>query len=99
MGPEFALTKLVRSLHQGAQIPRLHNRMARVRRDVQFGFGPGTMKVPRTRHRTHNVITSLNNQPGNMSNLPDIFNEVIVSRKEAIVHEVMTLDAGERFGE
>src|SRR3989442_11492858 len=39
-------SKLVRRLNQRAQVPWFHNRVTRVRRDVQLGFGPGAMQIP-----------------------------------------------------
>src|SRR4030095_16852971 len=57
--------KLVSCLDQGAEVPRFHDRMARVRCDVQFGLRPRAMQVPGARHRANNVIAALHNYARN----------------------------------
>src|SRR5438067_11564577 len=91
--------KPISRFDQRAQISRLHNRVAGVRRDAEFGFRPGAMQVPRARHRTHNVISTLDYDTRNVPNLSNVLKQIIVSRKETVVHEVVTLDAREGLGE
>src|ERR1051325_4690805 len=68
------LAKLVRRLDQRAQIARLRDRMAGVRRNVQLGFRPRAMQVPRARHRTDCIVATLDDHAGNVANLADVFN-------------------------
>src|SRR5262245_12470241 len=72
--------------------------MSGVRRNVEVGLGPRAMQVPRAFHRTDYVVASLNDDTWNVTYPADILEQIIVGRKEAIVHEVVTLDArkGER---
>src|SRR5438046_5672578 len=71
--------------------------MTSVRREVQFGFRPGTMQVPRARHRTDDIVAPLNDHTGDVANLADVLDQIILSREETVVHEVVTLDAREGF--
>src|SRR5882724_1962509 len=57
------------------------------------------MQVPGARHRADDVVTALDDHAGNVANLSDILDQIIVGRKEAVVHEVVTLDAGEGLRE
>src|SRR5437764_8547528 len=71
--------------------------MTRVRREVQFSFRPGTMQVPCARHRTDYIVAPLDNHAGDLANLADDLDQIILSREETVVHEVVTLDAREGF--
>src|SRR5437762_236673 len=73
--------------------------MARVRRDVKVCLRPGAMQVPGTRHRTDNVVTALNDDAGDVANLSDVLDQIIVRGKKAVIHEVVTLNAGEGLSE
>src|ERR1700674_5552224 len=64
----------------------------------QFGFRPGTMKVPSTPHRTHHIVAALDDYAGNLPDLLDILDQIIVGWKETIVHEVVAFDAREGEG-
>src|SRR2546425_7499892 len=86
-------SKSIRCFDQRTQIPRLHDRMARIGRDVKFRFRPRAMQIPRAGHRANNVVSALHNHAGYLTNLPDVFNQIILARKETVVREVMTLDA------
>ena len=57
------------------------------------------MQVPCVHKRTHHVVTSMNNHRRNVSNAIDVFDQVVVSLEETVVHEVVTLDSRdcERF--
>src|ERR1044072_2898617 len=70
--------------------------MARVRRDVQFGFGPGAMQVPRASYPTDHIIATLDDHSRDVPDLPDIVHQIVVTRKETVVHEVVALNTSER---
>src|SRR2546427_10552663 len=90
-------SKSIRCFDQRAQIPRLHDRMARVRCDVKLRLRPRAMQIPGARHRANNVVSPLHNHAGYLTNLPDVFNQIILARKETVVHEVMAFNARERL--
>src|SRR5205814_8692704 len=69
--------------------------MARIRRDVNFRFRLRAMQIPGARHWANNVVSPLHNHAGYVPNLPDVFNQIVIARKETVVHEVMAFDAGE----
>src|SRR5437762_1207387 len=91
--------ELIRGFDQDAQISRLHNRMSGVRRDMYFCFRPGAMQVPGTGHRADDVISSLNDHPRDMTDLADVFDQIVFGRKETVVHEVVTFNARKCFRE
>jgi len=70
--------------------------MTGVENDLESRFRPGAMQIPGIRHRTDNVVPTLHDHSRYVSHPTDVFNQVIVSLKEAIVHEVMTFDSRQR---
>src|SRR5258706_8508453 len=94
-----ASPKPIRRLDQRTGIPRLHDRVARVRRNQEFRFRPGTMQVPGTRHRTDHIVTPLHNHARNVTNLSYVLDQVILCREETILHEVMTFNPGKSQSE
>src|SRR5688572_31377431 len=46
-------------------------------------------------YRTDDVVTTMDNHAGNLSNAIDMFDQVVVSFKETVVHEVVTLNSRE----
>src|SRR5205085_7135770 len=66
---------------------------------MQLSLRPGSMQVPGTRHRTDDVVTALNDHPGNVADLPNVLDQIIVGRKETVVHEVVALNAREGLRE
>ena len=66
--------------------------MTGVENDLKSRFRPGAMQIPGIGHRTNNVVPTLHDHSRYVSNPTDVFNQVIVSLKEAIVHEVMAFD-------
>ena len=66
--------------------------MAGIRNDIELGFRPGAVKVPRARNWTNNVIAALHNYRRNVTNLVHILNQVIISFKEAVVHEIVAFN-------
>src|SRR6266702_1407720 len=91
--------ELIRSFDESAQISRLHNRMTGIWRYMYFCLRPGTMQVPGTGHRADHVISSLNDHPRNMTDLADVFDQIVFGWKETIVHEVVTFNARKCFRE
>src|ERR1700694_5093763 len=69
--------------------------MSGIRDDAQLGFQPGPVQAPGARHRAHNIVAALNDYTGNLPDLLDTLDQIILSREEAIVHEVVAFDAGE----
>src|SRR5260370_18018461 len=65
-----ASAKPIGRLNQRAQVAGFHDRVSGVRGDVQFGFRPGAMQVPRAIDRTDNILPPLHNHSANFSNLP-----------------------------
>src|SRR5258706_3818982 len=94
-----ASPKPIRRLDQRTGIPRLHDRVARVRRNQEFRFRPGTMQIPGTRHRTDDIVTPLHNHAGNVTNLSNVLDQVILCWEKAVVHEVMTFNPGKSQSE
>src|SRR6185437_681760 len=56
------------------------------------------MQLPCGLHGTHDVITALYDDRGNVADAMDIVDELIVGAQEAAVDEVVTFDARERLG-
>ena len=67
--------------------------------DLKLRFGPGSMQLPGAHHRTHDVIPTLDDYRRNVTNFTDIFNQIVVTLKERIVDEVVTLNKRQRQGE
>src|SRR5438132_6083371 len=72
--------------------------MSGIRDDAQLGFRPGPVQVPGARHRANNIVAALNDYAGNLPDLLDILDQIILCWEETIVHEVVAFDAceGER---
>src|SRR5262245_15158027 len=70
--------------------------MARIRNDYELRFGPGAMEFPRAHHRADHVVPPLNDHGGNVANIVDIFQQVIVGLEKRFFHEVMRFDARNR---
>src|SRR5712671_3238342 len=69
--------------------------MSGIRDDAELRFRPGTVQVPGTRHRAHNIVAALHDDAGNLPDLLDILRQIIVSWEETIVHEVVAFNARE----
>ena len=75
-----------------------------VSNDFEFRLRPRSMQIPGAHDGTHDVVTTMDDHAGNVSNAIDMFDQVVVSFKETVVHEVVTLDTCDckclvRFGE
>src|SRR5688572_19808329 len=70
--------------------------MARVRNDYKLRLRPGAMEIPRAHHRAYYVVPPLNYHGGNVTNLVDVFEQVILGLEKGVVYEVMRLDARKR---
>ena len=70
--------------------------MAGVGNDFESRFRPGAMQIPGIRQRTNNVVPALHDHSRYFSNPVDVFQQVIVSIEEAIVHEVVAFDSRQR---
>src|SRR5256885_14346849 len=69
--------------------------MSGIRDDAQLGFRPCAVQVPGAGHRAYNIIAALNDYAGNLVDLLDILDQIILGREETIVHEVVAFDARE----
>src|SRR5215467_14638447 len=58
--------------------------MSRIADDNKLRLRPSAMERPRAHHRTDYVVPPLNDHGGNMANLVDIFEQVIVGLEKRI---------------
>src|SRR5215831_4959924 len=72
--------------------------MARIANDNKLSLRPSAMEFPRAHHRADYVVPPLNDHGGDVANLVDIFEQVIVGLEKRIVYEVMRFDARKRNG-
>ena len=80
------------------EVATLEGGVTGVRHDAQVGFRPGAMQLPRGLHGTHDVVTSLHDDGGDVADAVDIVQELIFAAQEAAVDEIVTLDTRERLG-
>src|SRR5215471_20631205 len=64
---------------------------------MQLCLGPCPVEVPGTIHGADHIITTLNNYTGNVTNLRDVLNQIILGGEETVVHEIVTFDPRKRF--
>src|SRR5215467_10725691 len=67
--------------------------MSRIADDNKLRLRPSALEFPRAHHRADYVVPPLNDHGGNVANLVDIFEQVIVGLEKRIVYEVMRFDA------
>ena len=79
--------------------PDLRPRVACVGDDDELRFGPCLVQVPSRAHGTHDVVAPLHDDRGDVADLLDSAQELIVLLEEAAVDEVVCFDACERIGE
>src|ERR1700730_1852859 len=77
-------------------IAYLERRVTGIRNETQFCLGPRAIQVPGALHGADHIVAALHDDCGNVADLADILDELIVGAHEAAIDEVMTLDAGER---
>src|SRR5437773_2864056 len=70
--------------------------MPRVGDDPELGLRPCAVKLPRGHHRTDDVVATLHDYGRDVTDLSDAIDELGVAFEEALVDEVMALDARER---
>lgn len=70
--------------------------MSGVRNDIECCLWPGPMQLPRAPQRANNVVPAMHNHRGDVAYSIDMFKQVVVSFKEAIVREVVTFYARQR---
>src|SRR6185437_5002092 len=80
------------------EVAPLEGGVAGVRHDAQIGFRPGAMQLPRGLHGTHDVVSALHDDRGDVADAVDLLDELVVRAQEAAVDEVVTFDARERLG-
>jgi hypothetical protein len=78
------LSKTIGSSDERIDVARLEGRMTGVGNDLESRFRPGAMQIPGIRHRTNNVVPTLDDHSRQVSNPIDVLQQVIVSIKEAM---------------
>lgn len=94
--PSATSPKTVRRPHECVGDAGFGGGVAGVGDDLQRCFGPGAVEVPCVHHRTDDVVTSMHDHAGDVSNAIDVFDQVIIRVEETVVHEVVTFDSRER---
>src|SRR4029078_13578310 len=92
-------SKIISRLTQDSDDSRFADRMAGVRNNFQLRLGPGAMKLPGAHYRTNNVVPALHDDARNSADTADVLDQIIVSREEGVVHEVVAFNASEGQGE
>ncbi len=74
--------------------------VARVRHHAQARFGPDADEIECGLYRRHHVVAAMYNYAGNGAEPMRIGDQVVVGGEEAVIDEVVTLDAceSERIG-
>ena len=94
-----AARKAVRGAYQFVQDSWLDRGMPGIGHDVQLGFWPGAMQIPRAAHRADHVVASLHDHRRDMPDGAGVAQQLVFVLEEAAVDEVVALDARERRGE
>src|SRR5215467_11619228 len=67
--------------------------------ELKIGLRPRAVQIPSTTNRTDDVISTLNDNRGNLANSVQIVQELAVPTEEAAVNKVMTFNARQRARE
>ena len=89
----------VRRCYEGASVRWIKGAVAAVWSDDEIGLGPRTMERPRAFHGADNVVTALNNYSGEVADARDVTQELVFGFEEALIEEVVDLNAREGQGE
>src|SRR5690606_330729 len=83
---------------QGGDDAGLIGRVPRGIDELQLGAGPGFVKPPGVAGRADDVVAAVHDDAGDVGDLVHVAQELGRGREEAVVNEVVTLDAGKGEG-
>jgi hypothetical protein len=74
----------------------LERRVAGVGHDAEVGLGPGAVQVPGGHHGAHHVVAALHDHRRDVADAAHATQQLVLALEEALVHEVVALDARHR---
>src|ERR1035438_2851175 len=89
----------VRRRHERPAIGRFESTVSAVGSDYEIGFGPRTVERPRGLHGTNDVVTTLYDHPGDVTDARGVAQQLVIGFEETFVDEVVSLNASEGQGE
>ena len=90
MGTNFGITQVIHSLHKAYSNTGFLGTVASIIDHNQVGFGPGAMEIPGCLHGAHQIIATLDNGAGDVTDPVYVLDDLAVFLEEAPVDKVVT---------
>src|SRR5450432_4601000 len=90
-----ASCKAVSGGNQFVHRAELIGRMAGIRHNAKISLWESARQFPGALQRTHDIVAALDDYRRNVAQARDVIQQLVLVRKKATVHEVVTLDTRE----
>jgi len=86
---------LISGLNQSCGSGKLLGTMTSIGHELELGLGPDLVQVPGRGGGANDIVTTLNNGGGDVTDLVNVLQNVGIGLEETLVEEVVALNAGE----